>query len=167
MAWQNSLNDMRDELADVRARRLKRAESEDAKLEKLHQDMTALVESLAVSKLLAEMNATLLDGDGEIGSIVSWDEESSEEKPDPDARLGGYKISSDAKSNSEADEEEDNEDAITTILSWDEDGDREIAVEVILDEEGISLQVNGVEIRPDTEALQQGLLEAFRDELEL
>lgn len=162
MAWQNSLNDMRDELAEVRVRRLKRAESEDAKLEKLHQDMTALVESLAIGRLLAEMNATLLDGDGEIESIVSWDEESSDEKPDPDAQLGGYKTRSDAES-----ELEDDEDAITTILSWDEGGDREIAVEVILDEEGISLQVNGVEIRPDTEALQQGLLEAFRDELEL
>ena len=166
MAWQNSLNDMRDELAEVRVRRLKRAESEDAKLEKLHQDMTALVESLAIGRLLAEMNTTLLDGDGEIESIVSWDEESSDEKPDPDAQLGGYKTRSDAESELEADEEDD-EDAITTILSWDEGGDREIAVEVILDEEGISLQVNGVEIRPDTEALQQGLLEAFRDELEL
>jgi len=168
MAWQNSLNDMRDELADVRTRRIKRAESEGAKLEKLHQDMTDLVESLAVGSLLAEMNATLLDGDGEIESIVSWDEESSDEKPDSDARLGGYKIRSDSESDTESNlESDDDEDAITTILSWDEDGDREIAVEVILDEEGISLQVNGVEIRPDTEALQQGLLEAFRDELEL
>ena len=166
MAWQNSLNDMRNELADVRARRLKRAEAEDVKLEKLHQDMTALVESLAIGRSLAEMNATLLDGDGEIESIVSWDEESSDEKPDPDAQLGGYKTRSNPGSELEADEEDD-EDAITTILSWDEGGDREIAVEVILDEEGISLQVNGVEIRPDTEALQQGLLEAFRDELEL
>ena len=168
MAWQNSLNDMRDELADVRTRRIKRAEAKDAKLEKLHQDMTDLVESLAVGSLLAEMNATLLDGDGEIESIVSWDEESSDEKPDSDAHLGGYKIRSDSESDTESNlESDDDEDAITTILSWDEDGDREIAVEVILDEEGISLQVNGVEIRPDTEALQQGLLEAFRDELEL
>ena len=167
MAWRDSLNDMRDELADVRARRLKRAEAEDAKLEKLHQDMTALVDSLAIGRLLAEMNATLLDGDGEIESIVSWNEERSDEKSDPDEQFGGYKIRSDRESHLETDDEDDDEDTITTILSWDEDGDREIAVEVILDEEGISLQVNGVEIRPDTEALQQGLLEAFRDELEL
>ena len=67
----------------------------------------------------------------------------------------------------EADVEDDDEEAITNILSWDEDGDREIAVEIILDEEGVSLQVNGVEIRPEREALEQALVEAFRDELEL
>ena len=53
------------------------------------------------------------------------------------------------------------------MLSWEEAGDREIAVEVVSDSEGISLQVNGVEIRPEREALEQALVEAFRDELEL
>ena len=65
------------------------------------------------------------------------------------------------------DENEDQEDAITQILSWDEFGEREIVVELLLVEDGAPVQVNGVEVRPDREALEQALLEAIRDELEL
>ncbi len=157
MAWQDTLNDLRDELAGVRSRRLQRAEADEAKLEQIHQEMTNLFDSLGIGQLLAEMNATLLEGRGEVETIVSWDQASAdgEAESDSDDEIGGD------------DGEAEDEEAITNILSWDEDGDREIAVEVILDEEGISLQVNGVEIRPEREALQQGLLEAFRDELEL
>ena len=53
------------------------------------------------------------------------------------------------------------------MVSWDEDGEREIAVEVVIAEDGVSLQVNGIDIRQTREALEAGLLEAFRDELEL
>ena len=58
-------------------------------------------------------------------------------------------------------------DVITTILSWDEGGDMEIAVDLGLSEAGIYLQINEIEIRPEREALEQGLIEAFRDELDL
>lgn len=156
MAWQDTLDDLRDELAGARSQRLKRAEADEAELNKIRQEMTDLSDSLGIGALLAEMNATLLEGGGEIETIVSWEQENgdSDSESDSDVGIGG-------------DDEEDDEEAITSLLSWDEDGEREIAVEVILDEEGISLQVNGVEIRPDREALQQGLVEAFRDELEL
>ena len=158
MAWQDTLNDLRDELADVRVRRLQRAEANEAELAKVRQEITELAQSLGIGQLLAEMNATLLQGKGEIDTIISWDEDT-----EPDDGLDG-----EASLNELPDEEEDeDEETISTILSWDEDGDREIAVEVVLDEDGISLQVNGVEIRPEVEALQQGLVEAFRDELEL
>ena len=157
MAWQDTLKDLRDELADVRQRRLQRAEADEAKLDQVHQEMADLSESLGIAQLLAEMNPTLLEGSGDIETISSWDVESA----DGDSGLeSNYEIDGDS------DEDED-EEAITNILSWDEDGDREISVEIILDEEGLSLQVNGVEIRQDREALQQGLVEAFRDELEL
>ncbi|PKB68319.1 MAG: hypothetical protein BZY81_02225 [SAR202 cluster bacterium Io17-Chloro-G4] len=157
MAWQDTLNDLRDELAEVRLRRLERIRADDAKLDEIHQEMTQLADSLGIGKLLAAMNATLLEGSGQIESIVSWDQdnEDGDSELDIDEEIGLF------------DDEDEKEESIASLLTWDEDGDREIAVEVILDEEGISLLVNGVQIRPEPEALQQGLVEAFRDELEL
>jgi hypothetical protein len=52
-------------------------------------------------------------------------------------------------------------------LSWVEGGEMEIAVDLGLSEGGIYLQINEIEIRPERDALEQGLIEAFRDELEL
>ena len=157
MAWRDTLNDLREELADVRLRRLERAKDDDAKLGQIRQEIADLADSLGIGQLLADMNSALLESRGGIETIVSWDQKSddSDSGPDADDEIGGD------------DAEEDDAEVITNLLSWDEDGDREIAVEVILDEEGISLQVNGVEIRPEREALEQGLVEAFRDELEL
>ena len=157
MAWLDTLIHLRGELAEVRARRLKRAEADEAELSQVRKGMADLSDSLGIGQLLADMNHTLLEGRGEVETIASWDQESDDSNSGPDSD----------EEFAEDDLEADNEDAITNLLSWDEDGDREIAVEVILDEEGISLQVNGVEIRPEREALEQGLVEAFRDELEL
>ena len=69
--------------------------------------------------------------------------------------------------NGDEPEEDDNTDVITTILSWDEGGELEIAVDLGLSDDGIYLQINEIEIRPERDALEQGLIEAFRDELEL
>ena len=161
MAWRDILVELRDELAEVRARRLQRAEEAEAELGQVRQEMADLSDTLGIGQLLTDINATLLEGRGEVETIVSWDQESDDRdsETDLDDELGNSDLG--------ADDEDDDEDAITNILSWDEDGDREIAVEVILDEEGVSLQVNGVEIRPEREALEQALVEAFRDELEL
>ena len=52
-------------------------------------------------------------------------------------------------------------------MIWDEAGEREIVVDLGLSEDGTYLQVNGVDIRMEAEALEQALVEAFRDELEL
>ena len=161
MAWRDILVELRDELAEVRARRLQRAEEAEAELGQVRQEMADLSDTLGIGQLLTDINATLLEGRGEVETIVSWDQESDDRDSETelDDELGNSDLG--------ADDEDDDEDAITNILSWDEDGDREIAVEIILDEEGVSLQVNGVEIRPEREALEQALVEAFRDELEL
>ena len=157
MAWRDTLIDLQDELAEIRARRLQRAEADETELRQVRQEMADLSSSLDIGQLLADMNATLLEGRGEVETIVSWDQEADDGEPGLDLDEEG----------GDDDAEAENEEAITHLLSWDEDGDREIAVEIILDEEGISFQVNAVEIRPEREALEQALLEAFRDELEL
>ena len=168
MAWRDTLIELRDELAEARARRLQRAEADEEILRQVRQQMADLSGSLGIGQLLTDINATLLEGRGEVETIVSWDQESDDRDSEPDLDEGSGKADRRAdRSADNEDDDEDDEDAITNLLSWDEDGDREIAVEIILDEEGVSLQVNGVEIRPEREALEQALVEAFRDELEL
>ena len=157
MTWRETLEGLKQELTDVRAVRQRRVEEDEAGLQKEREDLSTMAQDLGVNELLAEMNATLLDGKGGIETIVGW--ESSGDDPDLD---GGISMNGD-----EPGEDDEDTDVITTILSWEEGGGLEIAVDLGLSEEGIYLQVNEIEIRPEREALEQGLVEAFRDELDL
>ena len=148
MAWQDSLAELKGELADVRAERRRLAEEEEADIRREREEISKIAEELAVSALLEDMNTVLLDGAGEVETITSWEEE------EEDIVIDG-----------EEDEEEG--DAIAAILSWDEGGEREIAIDVGVSDDGPFLQVNGVDIRPEREALEAALMQAFRDELEI
>nr|MCS5669665.1 hypothetical protein [Dehalococcoidia bacterium] len=119
-------------------------------------DLSKMVQDLGVYELLAEMNVTLLDGKGEIETIIGWV-----------AGDNNLDLESEISLNSDDPEEDDDTDVVTTILSWDEGGELEIAVDLGLSDDGIYLQINEIEIRPERPALEQGLIEAFRDELEL
>ena len=149
MAWRDTLGRLREELAEVRAERQRRAVTEDAEIWQQREELSRLATSLEINQLLNEMNATLLNGQGDIETIVSW--EASAEGDDVDA--------------DDMDEEES--DLLATILTWEEAGEREIAVDLGLGERGTYLQVNGVDIRLEAAALEQALVEAFRDELEV
>ncbi len=157
MAWRDTLSELRDELAPVRAERQQQAAVEEAELQETRRGLSRLADSLGISNLLSEMNATLLDNRGEIETIASWDSG----RGDPDA-------DGDEDEPAPLDyEDEEDDDVITAVLSWEEGGEREIVVEVVSTEHGTSVQVNGVEVRPEREALEQALVEVFRDELEL
>jgi hypothetical protein len=132
-------------------------DEDEAGLQKERDDLSRTFQDLGMDGLLAEMNATLLDGKGEIETIVGW--ESTAEDPDQEA---GISMNGD-----EPDEDGEDTDVITTILSWEEGGEMEIAVDLGLSDDGIYLQINEIEIRPEKEALEQGLIQAFRDELDL
>ncbi len=148
MAWQDSLTELKDELSETRAERRRLVEEEEADIQRERAEITRVVEDLGISALLADMNGVLLDGAGEVETIVSWEED------EEDIVIEG--------------EEDDEEgDAIAAILSWDEGGEREIAIDVGASEDGAYVQVNGVDIRPEREALETALMQAFRDELEL
>ena len=155
MAWRDTLLELRDELAEVRSQRQQRAAAEEAELQQARRELSRLASSLGISQLLSEMNSTLLDGRGELETVVSW--ESGEDEPDDDG----------TDEQGQVDDENDDDEVVTTVLSWEEAGDREIAVEVALNEEGTAVVVNGVVIRPERDAMEQALVEAFRDELEL
>ena len=148
MAWRDTLSDLKQELAEARAQRLTLASAEEADLQKERDELSRLADSLAVSELLSDINDTLLDGQGSVEKIVSWEVDGEDDEYEEDA-----------------DEEED-ADVIAVILTWEERGERELAIDLGATDEGIYLQVNGIEIRAEREALEPALLQAFREELE-
>ena len=157
MTWRDTLEGLKQELIEVRTQRRRRVEEEDAGLQKERDDLSLMAKDLGVDELLAEMNATLLDGKGEIQTIVGW--VSDDGDPDLDGVI--------SMNGDEPGDDGEDTDVITTILSWEEGGEMEIAVDLGLSDEGIYLQINEIEIRPERDALEQGLIVAFRDELDL
>lgn len=158
MQWRESLSALKQELERVRPVRQREAAEAEEKLSRERQSLANLAESLGISSLLSDINSRILDGQGELESIVSWE-------PDEDGD-GDGEDGLDALDVFD-DDDGDQYDAITHALSWEEFGDREIEVELVLSEDGASILVNGVEVRPEREALEMALLEAIRDELEL
>jgi hypothetical protein len=156
MTWRETLEGLKDELTNIRARRQSRVDEEAASLQKEREDLSNRAQELGINELLAEMNNTLLDGNGAIETIVGWVTADDDLELEPGISMNG-----------EEPDEDDDTDVITTILSWEEGGDLEIAVDLGLSDDGIYLQINEIEIRPERVALEQGLIEAFRDELEL
>ncbi|MEC9447237.1 MAG: hypothetical protein VYC59_10755 [Chloroflexota bacterium] len=156
MSWHETLEGLKEELTDVRAQRKRQVDEEKAGLQKERDDLSKMAQNLGVDELLAEMNTTLLDGKGEIETIIGWVSDGDDLESEQGISMNG-----------DEPEEDDNTDVITTILSWDEGGELEIAVDLGLSDDGIYLQINEIEIRPERNALEQGLIEAFRDELEL
>ena len=153
--WHDRLLRLKQELAEVRAVRQRRANEEEAELARERDDLSRLADGLGIAGLLGDMNATLLDGRGRVETVVGWEDETVE---------GMIDLSSPS---SDLEEDEDDSDVITSVVAWEEGGQLEIIVDLGLTDEGTYLQVNGIEIRPERDALEQALLEAFRDELEL
>ena len=156
MTWRETLEGLKEELTNIRAQRQSRVDEEAAGLQKEREDLSNRAQELGINELLAEMNNTLLDGNGAIETIVGWVTADDDLELEPGISMNG-----------EESDEDDDTDVITTILSWEEGGDLEIAVDLGLSNDGIYLQINEIEIRPERVALEQGLIEAFRDELEL
>ena len=154
MAWRDTLRGLRDELAEIRAQRQRDRQADEAEQQAQRLEMARVADSLGLSSLLQEMNSVLLNGQGEVEYISSWEEEMEE---DPDESL--LKL--------DALEELEDEDYINVILTWEEDGEREIVLDLGFGEPEMPLLVNGVDIRLEQEALEQALLEAFRMQLEL
>ena len=157
MTWRETLEGLKEDLNEVRAQRQKQVDEDETGLKKERDGLSQTARELGVDGLLAEMNATLLDGKGKVETIVGWESSDEDLDIDPGISMNG----------GEPNDGDDDTDVITTILSWNEGGEMEIAVDLGLSDEGIYLQINEIEIRPEREALEQGLIEAFRDELEL
>ena len=78
MTWRETLEGLKQELTDVRVDRQRRVEEDEAGLKKEREDLSRMAQNLGVDELLAEMNATLLDGKGEIETIIGWEPSSDD-----------------------------------------------------------------------------------------
>ena len=151
MEWMDTLVNLKSDLTDAR--------------DKLRTDWQAIADGLAekrlelvnqadamdVSSFLSQINTVLLEGQGTISYLQSWEEESDDDASELDESMDDF----------------DDADYVSTILTWQESGLCEIAVDVELGEQGIAVQVNEVEIRPDPESLKSALITAFKEELDL
>lgn len=152
MAWRETLSELKEELAQVRAERQHQDQLDKAEIQKQRDELTVLAGELGIEGLLTEMNQTLLDGRGQVETIISW--EPGEEGDEDDLLFEGG-------------DDEEEADVIAAILTWEEGGEREVAIDLGVTDDGTYLQVNGVDVRPEREALEPALLQAFRDELSL
>ena len=146
MAWRDSLEQLKAELTQARATRMERLEAYDQEVAAEREELLSRHDSLNVTALVMEMNEVLLDGQGEVETTVEWETGDEEE---------------------EAIYDDEAADVITTALSWDEGEELEVVVELAMLDEGISLMVNGVQIRQDRNALERALIDAFREQLQL
>ena len=145
MPWRESLQQLKSEMAVARASRVERLAAIDTEIAAERDELLSRHESLDIISLLTLMNEVLLDGQGQVEHTVEW--ESGDEE---DIYV-----------------DEDVADVISTALSWDEGEELEVVVELAMLDEGVSLMVNGVQIRQDRNALERALIDAFREQLQL
>ena len=146
MPWRDSLEQLKTELRQARTTRMQRLEVYDQEVAAEREQLLSRQESLEISALLSEMNEILLDGQGEVETTVEWETDEEE-----DALV--Y--------------DDDSADVITSALTWDEGEELEVVVELAMLDEGISLMVNGIQVRQDRNALERALIDAFREQLQL
>jgi DnaJ-domain-containing protein 1 len=145
MPWRDSLLQLKEELTSARSSRLERLKAFDRQVAAEREELVARQESLQITALVTEMSEVLLDGQGLMEVTVEWESEEED-------RFEG---------------EDDMADVITTSLTWDEGEELEVLVELVMLDDGLSLLVNGMQIRQDQDALERALLNAFREQLEV
>ena len=151
MEWMDTLVDLKSELMDARdkLRTDWQVIADDLAAKRL--ELVNQADAMDISNLLSQIKTVLLEGQGTISYLQSWEEESDDDASGIDESMDDF----------------DDADYVSTILTWQESGLCEIAVDVELGEQGISVQVNEVEIRPDPESLKSALITAFKEELDL
>ena len=158
MAFRETLQSLKTELDETRVERHRQSLEEETRRQAQREELSQLAESLAIPALVSEMNKVLLEDSGKVLSYSSWDSP-------PESAVSSLAV----LPLGEDDDEDDDADAdyISAELTWEEDGEREIAVDLGIAEEGFYLQVNGIDVRIEREALEQALVEAFREELQV
>ena len=145
MPWRESLSELKAELTEIRATRMARLQAYDNELAAERKQLLDQHQELEIPQLIADMNEVLLNGQGEVETVIEWEDQDDDEPYDDD----------------------DAADVITTALTWEEGDELEIVCELVMLDEGIALMVNGDQIRVERAALEQSLLSAFREQLRL
>ena len=148
--WNEKLNLAASELESAREKRDDLIKETEAAIIRYQVEIETLFTELDVEKLLNDMNKVLFSGSGSLQVTKSWEDSSSADTEE-----------------SEADDEEvQDTDFISCVLEWEENGERELAVDVGRDESGLYIEVNGHEISMDEETLQAAVLYAAKEELD-
>jgi len=148
--WNEKLNLAASELESAREKRDDLIKETEAAIIRYQVEIETLFTELDVEKLLNDMNKVLFSGSGSLQVTKSWEDSSS----------------ADTEESEEDDEEVQDTDFISCVLEWEENGERELAVDVGRDESGLYIEVNGHEISMDEETLQAAVLYAAKEELD-
>ena len=148
--WNEKLNLAASELESAREKRDDLIKETEAAIIRYQVEIETLFTELDVEKLLNDMNKVLFSGSGSLQVTKSWEDSSS----------------ADTEESEEEDEEVQDTDFISCVLEWEENGERELAVDVGRDESGLYIEVNGHEISMDEETLQAAVLYAVKEELD-
>jgi hypothetical protein len=149
--WNEKLNLAASELESAREKRDDLIKETEAAIIRYQVEIETLFTELDVEKLLNDMNKVLFSGSGSLQVTKSWEDSGS----------------TDTEESEEDDEEVQDTDFISCVLEWEENGERELAVDVGRDESGLYIEVNGHEISMDEETLQAAVLYAVKEELDL
>ena len=152
MDWSSELVALRQEMEPTRRELERQGAIDEAERQQRLAEVKDLCASLAIEEDLGEVNRVLLDGHGELELYTPWDDEAEEDT----SRDKGYPIGDD----------EVEGDSVSAILTWEEQGSREIAVDLGITLNGYYLQVNGKDVRPERDAVRQALIQAFREALQ-
>ena len=151
MDWKDTLVNLKSDLADARSKLRSDWQAIENDLAAQRSELVKQADAIGITDLLSEVNMILLDGRGTISYIKSWEEDSEDDLRSLDESMDDF----------------DDADYVSTILSWEESGLCEIAVDIESGEQGIEMQVNEVEIEPQEESLKSALITAFKEELDL
>lgn len=149
--WNEKLNLAASELESAREKRDDLIKETEAAIIRYQVEIETLFTELDVEKLLNDMNKVLFSGSGSLQVTKSWEDSGS----------------ADTEESEEDDEEVQDTDFISCVLEWEENGERELAVDVGRDDSGLYIEVNGHEISMDEETLQAAVLYAAKEELDL
>ena len=144
--WNEKLNLAASELESAREKRDDLIKETEAAIIRYQVEIETLFTELDVEKLLNDMNKVLFSGSGSLQVTKSWEDSSS----------------ADTEESEEDDEEVQDTDFISCVLEWEENGEKELAVDVGRDESGLYIEVNGHEISMDEETLQAAVLYAVK-----
>ena len=151
MVWKDTLVNLKSDLADARSKLRSDWQAIENDLAAQRAELVKQADAIGITDLLSEINTVLLEGRGTVSYIKSWEEDSEDDSRSLDESMDDF----------------DDSDYVSTILSWEESGLCEIAVDIESGEQGIAMQVNEVEIEPQEESLKSALITAFKEELDL
>ena len=159
MAIQETLINLRDELADARAARREEAAAQEAELVAVQERILGMAATLQIKPLLQMVNAILLEGRGTIEQYNSWDEEEEVEVVESGGSFSEFTFTLNGG------DEEDYGEVVCFSLFWQEGGECNVDVDLGTYRDELRMMVNGLDVPVEREALEQAVVDAFRAEL--